>query len=157
MPKKPKRRLSDGHKAKISLALRGRKRPPEVRAKISASKLGKPKSAKTRAKMSESARIAQRVIRLFKPEIYTAQQERERARMRAYRDDPVFQERRAAGQNARWKRYWATKRGEVPRETRWQQIEMLLTDGMRQCDIARHLGVAPQRVNQEIKRHQVSV
>lgn len=48
------KRLSDEHRLKLSLALKGRKRTKEHQEKLNAAQTGKPKSLETRLKISKS-------------------------------------------------------------------------------------------------------
>jgi hypothetical protein len=114
--------LSAEHRSKISRTLTGRKRSPEVCAKISATKRGQTISPEQRAKISAAlkgrkaspersfnSRVAERVIKLFKPEAYEAKRARAGEQMRRLWQDPVFRAAREAAQQARWERYRAER------------------------------------------------
>jgi DNA-directed RNA polymerase specialized sigma subunit len=157
--------MMTGHEdanARRSAALKGRPRPLEVRQKISSSKRGHPVSEEQRAKISAAlkgrkcspercmnTRVAERVIKLFKPEAYEAKQARARATLIKCWQDPDFVARRAAGQKARWERYHAAKE---TKDERWQRILAMRSSGMTKAAIARHLGVSHQRVCQILKK-----
>lgn len=88
------------HRRKLSLAGKGRsnhkgwKHTEEAKAKISASLAGHYASPKAR----ENLRIAQRVIKLFRPEVHERKAALSRERMKAQMQDPAFVGRVREGQ-----------------------------------------------------------
>jgi hypothetical protein len=91
------------HRRALSEANKGNaKRPPgwkhtdETRAKISATLEGVYRSPKA----VENLRVAQRVIKLFRPELHERKARLSAERMRAQMQDPAFRERAAAGLKA---------------------------------------------------------
>ena len=90
---------SPEHRQKIAAALKGRQiRPPgwkhadETKAQISATLKGHYTNPKTRLAL----RIAQRVIKLFRPEVHAKKAALSAERMRAQMQDPVFRAKAAA-------------------------------------------------------------
>lgn len=129
-------------RARIGATLKGRKRPPEVCEKIAATKTGK----KLKAEHRLSLRVGQRVIKLFKPEIYEAMRERSRARMTANMQDPAFLERWRAGRE----KYRASRAGrEDPAIQaaldRQQEIADMRATGATFKEIGRRFGISMNR------------
>lgn len=121
--------MSMSANARRRAALKGKKRPPEVIAKISATRRGQTISAEARAKISAAlkgrkaspersfnSRVAERVIKLFKPDAYEAKRKRASAVLRKLWQDPEFVARRAEAQRLRWERYRAQRGRREPHD-----------------------------------------
>ena len=130
---------------------KGKPHPAEVRAKISAAL----KRLYASPKAQEDHRVVQRVIQLFRPEIWAEKIEGNRERMRARLRDPAFQALAAAGRKAARERRAALEPVRKAAD-RKQMIADMLADGMKQCEIARRLNVSPQRVSAILKVHGVA-
>jgi hypothetical protein len=147
------------HRRKISEANKGiAKRPPgwnhtdETRAKIAAALEGVYRSPEA----IENLRVAQRVIKLFRPEVHERKARVSSELMRANMQDPAYRERVAAGRKAWRERKQAEQAAQRPAKAiaaeRYQRIADMRAGEMTLKEIAAVIGTTQQRVGQILQK-----